>query len=353
MRKDKLFYVLFKSYALHILLMGAVITVFLLMISDVYGRVIEVNLLQLLLLLILLALCSLIYILWSAKRITRPLEQLSAAIGRMSEGKYSERLNVAAGYEFSIIQQRFNEMAESLELAQAETRRLQESKQRMLADLSHDLKTPVTTIQGYAKALELGLNENEDKKSRYLQLIYNKATLVAALVDQIFQFAKLDRPDYPLTRQEVDLSELLREITAEYYEPFEEKDFQLEVDIPAEEVTAACDPLLMRRAVSNLLSNALKHNPPGTRVTVKLQESERELSLQVTDNGVGIPEEANSMVFEPFVRGDATRQEDGGSGLGLAIARQIAELHGGELRLHSKPGTTTFNLLLRRRPPSA
>ncbi|MGZ7440128.1 sensor histidine kinase [Paenibacillus sp. TH7-28] len=347
MNQGKLFYAMFKTYVLFAVSLGAVILTFLAFVLDMDNRTIEVNLLELLLFLGVFAASSLLYSLWTAKRITGPLEQIASAIRRMEEGKYSERLNIAAGYEFSVIQQRFNDMAESLERSEAENRRLQESKRRMLADLSHDLKTPITTIQGYAKALELGILENEEEKKRFLRLISNKATHVTALIDQIFNLAKLDRPGYPMAMELVDVAELLREIAADFYEPLEAKNFQLEVEIPAEEVMAKCDPNLIRRAVSNLLSNALQHNPPGTRVTVQLTESEQCLSLAVADNGVGISDELKKTIFDPFVRGDAARREEGSSGLGLAIARQIAELHGGELHLSNTQGSTTFELMLR------
>lgn len=346
MNKDKLFYAMFKSYVLFAVLLGVVLLVFLAFVLDMNRMVIEVNVFQLLLFVTLFGISSLLYSLWTAKRITGPLEQIASAIQGMEKGEYSERLNIAGGYEFSVIQQRFNNMAESLERSEAENRRLQEGKRRMLADLSHDLKTPMTTIQGYAKALELGIYENEEKKESVLQLIYNKATHVTGLIDQLFNLAKLDRSDYPMVMEMVDVGELLREVAADFYESLESKQFQLAAEIPAEKVLLKCDPNLIRRAVTNLLSNALQHNPAGTQVTIQLMQSERWLSLAVIDNGVGISDELKQNIFDPFVRGDAARSVEGGSGLGLAIAKQIAELHGGELQLHNIPASTTFELRL-------
>lgn len=345
-KHNKLSYALFKSYLLFAASFAAVALIFLSLVLDMNRQMIVVNALHLLFFLGMLGTCSLAYALWTAKRITGPLEQIAAAIQRMEEGKYSERLNIAAGYEFSVIQRRFNDMAESLEISEAENRRLQDGKRRMLADLSHDLKTPITTIQGYAKALELGIFDQEEKKEKCLDLIYKKATHVTELIDQIFNLTKLDRPDHPLMLEPVDIAELLRETAAAFYEPFEEKDFQMMVDIPAEEVLTECDPSLIRRAISNLLSNALRHNPPGTQVSVRLVKKGNQLSMAIEDNGIGISDEMKAIIFDPFVRGDAARQEDGGTGLGLAIVKQIAELHGAELHLHNLPKTTTFELVL-------
>ncbi|GGF88281.1 hypothetical protein GCM10010912_36950 [Paenibacillus albidus] len=345
-KQDKLFFKLIKSYVFFAFTLGVINLALLLLVLDTENEIIEITLPWLLLLGLLFSMNVYIYSRWTAKRITRPLESIAAAIRRMEKGHYTERLDITAGYEFSVIQQRFNDMAERLERTEEENHRLQASKQRMLADLSHDLKTPITTIQGYAKALQLGMVDNEAQKERILQLIYTKSTLVTTLVDDIFNLSKLDRPDYPLVAMQGDLAELLREIAADYYDQFEDKQFTLLLDIPHGEVLMDYDSNLMRRAISNLLSNALLHNPPGTEVSIRLSDADDTVRLFVIDNGVGISDQLKRVIFDPFVRGDAARQGDGGTGLGLAIARQTLELHGGELNLHNQHGKTEFELVL-------
>jgi signal transduction histidine kinase len=352
LRTGKLFYKLMKSYIFFALTLGMVNVGFLWAVIDMDNEVVELSLPGLLVLLALFGLNTYGYSLWSSRRITRPLEAIAEAIQRMGKGQYSLRLDIAGDYEFSVIQQHFNNMAESLERAEEENRRLQESKRRMLSDLSHDLKTPVTSIQGYAKALSLGLVDQEEKRERYLQLIYNKSTLVTSLIDDIFSLSKLERLDYPLTLSPGDIAELVREIAAEYYDAFEEKGFMAEWDIPPGEVAAEYDHNLMRRAIANLLSNALLHNPPGSEVTMRLEEAAAAVKISVMDNGEGIPDELKDVIFDPFVRGDAARQGEGGSGLGLAIAKQTMELHGGSLELNRHNGLSVFELVLPRKAKS-
>lgn len=349
LKKDKLFYRLIKSYIFFALTLGAVILAFLSLVLDTDRQTINISLWGLFLLLMLFGVNVYVYSLWTVKRITRPLEQISEAIQRMERGQYAERLNITAGYEFMVIQKKFNQMAETLERAELENRRLQDSKRQMLADLSHDLMTPVTTIQGYAKALQLGMVEGGEKKERYLQLIYNKAEQVALLTDDIFNLSKLERADYPLSLERGDLAELLRETAASYYDQFVDKQFAVELSIPSGEVIADYDAPLIRRAIANLLVNALRHNPPGTKVAIRLEDAGHAVRLAVIDDGSGIPDRLKETIFDPFVRGDTARQGDGGSGLGLAIVKQTVELHGGRLNLDTSGGRTAFEIVLHKR----
>lgn len=345
LKQTRFMFTLFKSHVWYAVFIFAVFSTILIRKFDPVGGRFEVQLWQLIVLLAVVVVSGLLCSWWIARRLTKPLEQMAEIINRMSVGDYSERLQLSGAYELTVIQGKFNAMADSLERSVAENRQLQQNKQRMLADLSHDLKTPITTIQGYAKALETGISDKEEVKERYLKLISDTTAYVAGLIDQIFVLSKLDRPDYPVLLERIDAAELLREIVADYYEQLEREQFTLEVDIPEEEVPAYCDPQLVRRAISNLLSNAIKHNPPGTSVTVRLVDNNDWLQFIVADDGIGIPSEWRDKVVEPFIRADHARQKEG-AGLGLSIASQVAKLHGGRLLLHQPEGETTFILEL-------
>ncbi|WP_339273017.1 HAMP domain-containing sensor histidine kinase [Paenibacillus sp. FSL W8-0426] len=345
MKKEKWFDAMLKSAVWFAAALSVVIGVFVLLVLDVENQTLEINHIHLTLLFGGFGACCVVYSLWSARRVTRPLERIASAIQGMKEGEYGERLIIDGGYEFEVIQKSFNEMAEVLERAREDNRKLEREKRQMLADLSHDLKTPITIIQGYAKALELDMVEGEENKVKTYRLMYGKAEQVTAMIDQIVMLSKLDRPDYPLMLEHTDIAELTREVAAEFYELFELEQYTLEVDCSPEHLMADCDLRLMHRAMSNLLTNAMKHNPPGTKVTIELAEAGEFVSLAVADNGVGIPANLTEVIFDPFVRGDAARTEDGGTGLGLSIVRQIAELHRGTLHLNGASDGTRFELL--------
>lgn len=351
MKQSSLFHRLTKSYVLFMLSSGAVCLLFAFFMLRSSLINIEISLGWLLVFLLLIGMNVAIYSLWTAKRITRPLETIAKSLQGMAEGQYHQRLAIDAGYEFSIIQQHFNALVEKLQQAQEENARLENSKQQMLADLSHDLRTPITTIQGYAKALQLGYAQNEEKRAAYIELIYNKSIYVTSLVEQIFNLATLNRADYPYEPKHEDIAELLREIAAHYYDQFLEKSFSVQLDIAEAELLHWYDPVLMRRAISNLLSNALVHNPPGTSIALRLAEAEQHIEITITDDGEEIPDAVKPVLFDSFIRGDVSRKSGGGSGLGLSIANKIVGLHQGTLTLHTANGCKTFTIRLPRLSP--
>nr|WP_309101772.1 HAMP domain-containing sensor histidine kinase [Fredinandcohnia onubensis] len=234
--------------------------------------------------------------------------------------------------------------AEELEQKNREKTRLEESKKQMLADISHDLKTPITTIQGYSKVLYEGLVEDEEQTKKYLRYIYEKSIRVTLLIDELFMFSKLDSPDVPIQKEKKDICEFYRGVIAEHYDIFEEKDMELDIDITDEKIMYVFDQKLLNRALSNLLQNTNKYNPEETKVFLKLTKYEEKIVIEVGDDGIGIREDIARTLFEPFVRGDKSRMYDEGSGLGLAITKKIIELHKGNIRVDTTPqqGKTNF-----------
>ncbi|MWC30934.1 HAMP domain-containing sensor histidine kinase [Paenibacillus sp. MMS18-CY102] len=282
---------------------------------------------------------------WTANRITGPLEKIVRGIRRMRDGKYQERLSYKSNYEFAQIQEHFNQMAAALEHAEREMKELEAIKQRMMLDLSHDLKTPTTTIQGYAKALQLGMADNPERQQQYLDIIYRKSQTVTSLIEDMVQLAMLESPDYPFASEQCDLAELLRNLAIEFYDIFENKGFQIEIHIPETQLFVPMNEKLLYRALSNLLANALQHNIEGTQVSIRLEETTNAARILVCDNGAGIPSELRDTLFQPFVKGPMT-QRTGGTGLGLAIAHRTVELHQGSLRLSDEAAQTVFEIIL-------
>jgi signal transduction histidine kinase len=304
----------------------------------------------LLLFLSLLTIAVYIFGKWTSSRLTTPLRSIADGIRDIARGQYNKRLNLKASYELAQIQDDFNVMAKQLERMEKEKKHLEENKQRMLVDLSHDLKTPMTTIRGYIEAMELGLINEEERRQRILRLISDKAELVSELIDDIFELSKLDSPNYPFNVQIADIAEFTREIAAEYYEVFAEKNFIFQFEIPKGEINFSFNYTWLYRAVSNILSNAIKYNPPGTTVRLKLLTTEKGVEIHIQDDGVGIPLALKENIFEAFVRGDQSRKSDGGTGLGLAIAKQVIEKHGGNITLTTN-GKTSFVLYLPKKCP--
>lgn len=214
----------------------------------------------------------------------------------------------------------------------------------LLSDISHDIKTPITTICGYAGALNDGMVNDEDKKKEYLRSIYAKSMRVDELINLLLEYVQLDSSGFTLHKEKADLGEMLRENIALLYADFEEKDITLEIDIPEQEFPYEMDKVQMGRAVVNILSNAVKYNGAGTKVSVSLRVRKSKVNnsdtnvindytIRIADNGEPIDETLAEHIFEPFSRGDKARNSRGGSGLGLSISHKIVKMHGGELKL--------------------
>lgn len=280
----------------------------------------------------------LIYSIWTAKKIKRPLEKIDEALGKVIEGDYEDKLVIDGEKEFVVVSNTINYLIDKLKLSREENKRLEESKTRMLIDLSHDIKTPITTIRGFSAALYEGLVDEEEQKERYYKTIYSKSERVGELVDDLFEFVKLDSVQYVLKLEKVDICEFVRQIIADYFDELNEKNFDLTINIPEEIIYTKIDIRLFKRVISNLVENAMKYNPCGTNLRVEIRDFGRFIVIEVADDGVGIPNNIRNTLFDPFVRGDASRKSDGGSGLGLSIAKKIVENHGGEISIVRRRG---------------
>lgn len=279
-----------------------------------------------------------LYSMWTTKRIKKPLEKIDKALGKVIDGDYDKKLTLTGQKEFIVISDTINYLIEKLKRSKEENAKLEESKTRMLMDLSHDIKTPITTIRGFSAALYEGLIEDEDKKRRYYKTIYNKSEHVGELVDELFEFVKLQNTQNILQIEEVDICEFMRQIVVNFVDELEEKKFDLEVNIPDDIIKLKIDCRLFKRAISNLIQNAIKYNPEKTRLRVEIREFKTYVVIEIADTGIGIPDNIKDNLFEAFVRGDKSRSSDGGSGLGLAIASKIIENHGGSIEVFKGKG---------------
>lgn len=294
---------------------------------------------------IVFAINVIIYSIYTAKKIKEPLNEIDTALMKVIDGDFTAKLHLDGEEEFQVIRNTINYLTFKLNKSQEENKKLQESKNRMLLDLSHDVKTPMTTIRGFSSALCEGMIEDEEKKQVYYETINKKAERVSELIDDLFEFVRMDTVQSTLKLQSVELNELLREVVLEYYDEILEKGFSLNVDILENSIFLRLDVKLIKRALINLIENAIKYNEEGARIGISLKEDETYIEIFISDNGVGIPNSIRETLFEAFVRGDESRKTDGGSGLGLSIAKKVIENHGGEIDL--LPPNDQYNTIFR------
>ncbi|MFR2264603.1 MAG: sensor histidine kinase [Clostridium sp.] len=281
-----------------------------------------------------------------------PLEKLNKAMELLTEGKRKKPVDYSGPREFVDICDRFNIMVSKLEDSENQRKKLMNDKERMMADISHDLKTPITSIQGYAKALSDGIIADEDK-DKYIKIIYEKSKKLTELINIFHEYSKLEHPDFNLIFEKVDLSEYLRAYIALKYEDIVESGFNIEVDIPEEEMEIKIDKVQLQRVFDNILGNSIKHNEKGTNIYVSLKEKNDIYEIIIADDGKGISKDIANNIFEAFTVGDESRNSKQGSGLGLAIAKTIVDLHEGTIELEPeslKKFSTQFKIILKKNP---
>jgi signal transduction histidine kinase len=240
-------------------------------------------------------------------------------------------------------------MLKNLDEEKKKRSRLEDERNEMLSDISHDLKTPITVIRGYTKALKDGVIE-ENERSRVYDTIDTKASYLGSLIDQFAEYSKLDHPQFHYDKKLVEIRELMREIMAEKYNEFTQAGIELSVDLDGEASYVLLDAVQFRRALYNVLDNAVKHCGSGARMHVCIRDEQPDtVRILLEDSGPGIPPDIRENLFDPFVVTDQSRSRSG-SGLGLAICRKIIQDHHGAIVLAEpeKGYATCFEIRLPR-----
>ncbi|SFK01396.1 MULTISPECIES: cell wall metabolism sensor histidine kinase WalK [unclassified Bacillus (in: firmicutes)] len=237
-----------------------------------------------------------------------------------------------------------NELITELEKVQVEARKSLETRKQLLSSISHDIRTPLTSIIGYVDALKDGIAASEDEKREYLEILSKKSNSLKQLVDQIFNMAKLDADEFPLKKEILDFAEITRESLIEFLPELSKHNIELQVHIPETPCPITADHLSLVRIIGNLVKNAIYYGKAGKIVGIELLETTSEYQLFIWDKGPGISNNDLENVFERMYRSDQSRNASyGGSGLGLAIAKALVEKNGGDIWVESIPWKkTTF-----------
>jgi signal transduction histidine kinase len=263
---------------------------------------------------------------------------------RVINGNLHTRLYTNNDHSLDDVVFSINELISELEKVQVESKRFQEARKQLLSSISHDIRTPLTSIIGYIDALKDDIAASEDEKREYLEILSKKSNSLKQLVDQIFNMAKLDADEFPLKEEKLDFAEITRESLIEFLPELSMHDIKLQVNIPEEPCPITADSLSLMRVIGNLMKNAIYYGKPGKVVGIELSETTNEYQLLIWDKGPGISKSDLENVFERMYRSDQSRNPShGGSGLGLAIAKALVEKNGGQIWVESIPWErTTF-----------
>lgn len=281
---------------------------------------------------------------WITRSVVKPLNLLRSSAERIKEGNLQFQLDLNSKDEVGQLNEAFESMRQRLQ--ESVNLRLQDEENRMelISNISHDLRTPLTTIKGYIEGIRDGVANTPEKMETYVNIIYTKAVNMDKLVDELFLYSKLDLNQVPFEFEKVDIVKFLDDCIDEMRYDWEGQGIAIDWDNPASEaITVSVDLEKLKRAVVNIMDNALKYmNKDHKRMAVSILAEPEWVTAEFKDNGMGISEEALPYIFDRFYRAEPSRNSStGGSGLGLAIARQIVEEHGGTIWAESVPGAGT------------
>ena len=290
-----------------------------------------------------LLLGSLALLRWQQEHLSRPFKKLQEAAGEIRDGNLEHELEAPEEEEFSQLFDSFEEMRLRLKNSAEEQLRTEQDGKIILANISHDLKTPITAIKGYVEGLRDGVASTPEKQARYLSTIYSKAEEMEKLVDQLYFYSLVESGRIPYHFIKIPAHAYFSDCRWELKEELDAQDMvtRYENRVP-EDVMIAVDPEQLHRVVSNVVSNAVKYrdrskekNTIGFRIYVE----GKTIVTEIEDNGVGIAPEDLPHVFDRFYRADTARSAStGGNGIGLSIVQKIMEDHGGRAVLTSVKG---------------
>jgi signal transduction histidine kinase len=273
------------------------------------------------------------------------LSAVEEAARRFGDGDLSARAPEMGGDEVAAVATAFNRMASDLAARQAQLVEADRARRQLLADVSHELMTPLTAIRGYAETLGLPQFVPPSKEGqRAVKVIHEEGERIERLVKDLLDLARFEAGGISLALENVDVDEIFERVSERHAQAAQDKGVAIVIE-PHDDIRMVGDPHRLEQAVQNLASNALRHTPPGGTIRLGASRDNGKVKLTVTDNGVGIPAEHLPHVFDRFYKADQSRSQ-AGSGLGLSIVKAIIDRHGGTVSVRSHPGETAFEIVL-------
>jgi two-component system, OmpR family, sensor kinase len=297
------------------------------------------------LLLVAAAVVGAMVIFYSPRRRLRALEH---AAQRLGEGDLSARAPQKGGDEIARVAAAFNRMAAELETRDAALRTSDALRRQMMADVSHELKTPLTAMRGYIETLRMPeVTLDADRRDRYFETIDRETRRLERIVKDLLDLARYEHGGVVLQPRLFDIERLFENVAGRHEFDARAKGVAIRIHVDAQADQVVADPDRVEQAIENLVGNGLRHTPAGGTVTLSATQADGVATLSVSDTGAGIAPEHLPHVFERFYKADTARAaESTGSGLGLSITKAIVERHGGTIRVTSQPGQTTFTVVL-------
>lgn len=270
-----------------------------------------------------------------SRKLSDPLIKMKTATRKIAQGDLNTRITLTTKDEIGSLAEAINDLAQDL-------KRYRDTRSEFFANISHELRTPMTYLEGYAKVLKDGLYQTEEEKVQYLTIIHQETMRLTRLINDLFELSKMEEGKFALNLEWIDLTEVIENVTLKTGLKSIDKGLQFAVDIQDDLPFVYGDGLRMEQIFLNLIDNAIRYTDHGS-ISLQLRAiNEKEVLVSIEDTGKGIHEEELPYIFERFYRVEKSRsREYGGTGLGLAIVKKLVEMQGGKIQVYSQLGKGT------------
>lgn len=301
---------------------------------------------------IILVITSVLLTVWIYRSVMKPLKEFTLATRKISEGNLEFELKKESDDEFGELFDDFNKMRIRLKEASEDRIRDDNESKILIRNISHDLKTPLTSIKGYVEGIMDGIADTPEKMDKYIRTIYNKANDMDKLIGELTEYSRIDTNRVPYNFSKVKIVDYFDDCVDENRIDLEQKGITLNyINYVAEDTLVIADAEQMKRVINNIISNSIKYmDKKQGIISIRILDEEEFIHIELEDNGKGIEQKDLPKIFERFYRTDESRNSSqGGNGIGLSIARKIIEEHGGRIWATSKIGMgTTIHISLRK-----
>ncbi|MEX0316286.1 MAG: sensor histidine kinase [Allomuricauda sp.] len=279
--------------------------------------------------------------------LTRSLRQIIYAAKRFQQGDLQYRIENAEKTDLANVASTYNHMADTILSDIEKIKSVDQLRQELIANISHDLRTPLSIIQGYIETLHMKDGDlTAEEKSKYLKTISSSSERLSKLISQLFEYSKLEANQIQPEKEPFLISELANDIHRNYMILAEQKSIDLKLSMDKNVPLVFADISLVERAIQNLMDNALKFTPEGGKVTVKIEAEDDHVEVIIKDSGPGIKKDNQALIFERYRQTKVGEQKEG-AGLGLAIVKKIVEIHDSSIKVFSQPNEgTSFSFSL-------
>jgi len=300
-------------------------------------------------LIVLMVIADVVVLYWRLIRRYKQMQQqhIISELHYISNGHYDHRIPFELKGDLGRLITSINALVDSTVEALEEERRIEQSKDELITNVSHDIRTPLTSIIGYLGLIEEGKYTNNEELLKYTHIAFLKSRQMKVLVDDLFEYTKVRQSNVPLNEMTFDMNQLIGQLTVDYELEASKKSRVIDFEPKEDTLIMTGDTEKLVRVFDNLLSNALKYGVNGTKIIITTEKIGSEAVIVVKNDGEPIPQESLDHLFDRFYRVEESRsQQTGGTGLGLAIAQSIVSLHGGYIYASSNNEWTSFTIHL-------